>query len=365
MGVPDYWPDTGWKEGLGEQERTAHLSALVPRAEYYHGWDYYLELMQELDTSTKFYTCDLQPESDPAQVITKYIGAAVQASPYKTAKFESARLSEKDQKVHASTVGKFLFTNTERPEFADGTYSVSRIKVIYNPGRWEKYIAYMTQHKPGLDALGAVAWVTPTVSQNGFSFPIIDATRGECYLVHGTKEQTIKLIAQNGFGPEYCNDRGKFQGGYGSLGQGSYLSDNLAKCATYASCPKCKTSGGPCDCGDESGPLERMAIIARAFIPENTKVTTKKDYSYSGQSLEHKKERPMVIGLSNKQGSKWPNNVFLVRHKDMVYPEFIIFFQWPRAGFWKKNPFYEDHAWSGKNPLYEPPNPKDKGPKVT
>jgi hypothetical protein len=36
MGLPDYWPDTGWKEGLEEYDRSTHMSALDPRAEYYN-----------------------------------------------------------------------------------------------------------------------------------------------------------------------------------------------------------------------------------------------------------------------------------------------------------------------------------------
>lgn len=40
----------------------------------------------------------------------------------------------------------------------------------------------------------------------------------------------------------------------------------------------------------------------------------------------------MVIGLANKTGTKWPNNVFLVRDKGILYPEFVVFLQWPRSG---------------------------------
>lgn len=194
---------------------------------------------------------------------------------YKTAKFEAARLSEKDQKVHASTVAKFVFTDPERFEFKDDSYRLTRLKVIKNETLWRDYEASRTVRVPGLDALDQVEWASGTVTENGFSFPIIDKARGECYLLHGTRETTIKLIAENGFGPEYCNYRGKLEGGYGSLGQGTYLTDNLAKCATYASCPECKTSGGPCDCTDGVEPIERMALIARALILKDRKVTTK------------------------------------------------------------------------------------------
>jgi hypothetical protein len=90
-----------------------------------------------------------------------------------------------------------------------------------------------------------------------------------------------------------------------------------------------------------------MALIARALILKDTKVTSKKELSYQGHSLEHKPERPMVIGLANKPGTKWPNNVFLVRDKGILYPEFVVFLQWPRSGIsaqksmWMSNPLYE------------------------
>jgi hypothetical protein len=334
MGCPSYWPNGGWQDGLGpglgERAREWQTNPLFEGA-------------------SKFKTCDVPQDSEIFRVIAAYVNAAVKASPYKTAKFESARLSEKDQKVHASTVGKFLLTDVDRPEFSDGKYRMTRIKIVNNPTLWSDYEKARLCRPKHLDALKDVSWVTTTVTENGFSFPVINQADGECYLLHGTKESTIKLIAENGFGPEYCNYRGRFAGGYGSLGQGTYLTDNLAKCATYASCFTCKTSGGPCDCkdGDGNEPLERMALIARALILQDTKVTTKKELSYQGQSLDHKPERPMVIGLANKEGTKWPNNVFLVRDKTIVYPEFVVFFQWPRAGFsaqrtmWNNNPLYQ------------------------
>ena len=332
MSFPPYWPTTGWESGLGS------------------GLDDGTREWQDnplFEGASKFQTCDVPRDSDVFRAICKYIKAAVKASPYKTAKFESARLSEKDQKVHVSTVGKFLFTDPERPEFADRKYKVTRIKLVRNDTLWRDYEKSRLKRNKSLDALERVDWVSSTVTEGGFSFPIINQSEGECYLMHGTKATTIKLIAQNGIGPEYCNYRGGAKGGYGSLGQGTYLTDNLAKCATYASCPKCQASGGPCDCTNGIQPLERMALIVRALILENTKVTTKKELAYQGQSLEHKAERPMVIGLASKPRTKWPNNVFLVRDKSIVYPEFVVFFQWSgselpmQQPIWQNNPMFE------------------------
>ena len=324
------------------------------------------KVLADANGGIHFFTCALDSESAIYNTITDYIGAAAEAHPYKTQKFEAARLRTGGQ-ITPKTIGNYLNPGFKAPKFTTGSYAVTRILVVYNPTSWTDFTNFRTEYRANLIQAGLgnanpimqrISWAKPPSDPYGigFSFPVLDANIGECFLFHGTGGATIPKIAEGGFGPEYCKYRPKLFSGYGSLGQGSYLSDNLAKSATYCDCPSCGRNG-PCACVDAKGnPVERVAVISRAIVPPDTEThrgrRTGKLFSHQHVNLKGDDQRqnpirsqwppapvttdeikgsPLVIGLNtdDKFIRKWPSNVFLFRDKKMLYPEFLVYFTWP------------------------------------
>jgi hypothetical protein len=338
--VPSYWPREGWIHGLkpGPAHPTQRLFHIVNLRD--ESGSALLEqgklgllskpkkddFKSDKGVADPVWSCDLPLDSGPRKVIIDYLASAVSHLPYETTEFEAARLKHQG-KVTVGTIVDFARGKVEIFPLKDKRYRITRIRVVYSPARWNAYLAFKRKHR-GYD-LSGISWAGEQQKSEDFQFPQT-ADVGECFLVHGTAFDTVELIARGGFGPEYCKDRG-LKGGYGSLGQGTYLTDNLAKISTYANCPKCDFSGGPCDCVDVDGePLERVGIISRVFIPEGVKLTDEKKMAYKRDPLTKHPERPMVIGQAGHgdEETDWPNNVFLLRDKDMAYPEMLVFFRW-------------------------------------
>jgi hypothetical protein len=278
------------------------------------------------DVEDLVWTCELPDDSSPCQLILAYLQSAVKNSPYRTVEKEAARLKH-DGHMNPAALWDWARGNVTIFDFNENRYEITQVRVIYSPRRWNAYLKYKTEHEPA--DLSRISWAGEQQMVKDFKFPL-SYDEGECFLVHGTAFKTMKLIARGGFGPSFCKHR--FIGGYGSIGQGSYLTDNLAKISTYANCPSCDINGAPCDCVDTDGkPLERVAIISRVFIPKDVKFTTEKKKAYMGDPLTKHPDRAMVIGLAAPHGEKatsWPNNVFLLRHPDMAYPELLVYFRW-------------------------------------
>jgi Poly(ADP-ribose) polymerase catalytic domain len=379
---PAYWPRGPWFLGLGDQNGTEYkMRKTVVRGvggspdkkrtslregdfrKKGKGEDFTEVLEGELRRvmDTDFWTCELPEDSGMSRALHGYLNESAHNHPYTTKRHEGARLAAGGD-FNSTAVRQYLNPKFKTPAFKEGTYEISRILVIYNPDRWNKYVAFRTTYRAemptneGNPLLNQIRWANSGSETGGgaSNFPVIDSLIGECFLVHGTRGANMKLIAQHGFGPEHCTYRKSHWSGFGSLGEGSYLSDNLAKSATYCDCPKCHCHG-PCACLDGDGnPVERVAIIARAIIPSDSigyhkRLSNKAKHlnlvgaderkhrrpmSESGEPLEvpDPKGAPMFIGLtSNRKRAPWPNNVFLVRKKDIIYPEFAVFFRWPSA----------------------------------
>ncbi len=340
--VPGYWPRGGWSHGLerplggggGGELFTIVDNPCTPDSQvdivYSSRWG--MTSLPEpsalksddngADVEDLVWTCELPQTSAPCQRVLAYLHSAVKNCPYETVKIEGARLAHGGS-MNVGAIWDWAFGDVPIFQFMDNRYEITQVRVIYSPKRWDAYLKYKSEHVAA--DLSKINWAGDPQETEGFKFPL-SFEQGECFLVHGTAFKTMKYIARGGFGPQYCKHR-KI-GGYGSIGQGSYLTDNLAKISTYANCPGCDTSGAPCDCVDDDGlPLERVAIISRVFIPKGVKLTTHKKLQYKSDPLTKKPDRAMVIGMAG-ESSKWPNNVFLLRHADMAYPEMLVYFRW-------------------------------------
>ena len=372
--VPSYWPEGPWTPGILAPDASGPASDLVLKrtrdkkddtvktTALRQSTGQTIDKAMQATIGVNFFTSPLDSTGAVYKTIAMYIGAAALDAPYKTDRFEAARLKTGGQ-ITPKTVQQFLRPTLKVPEFNVTSYRIRRILTIYNPKRWDTYVSMRAQYRvnlaPGAHALmQRLNWAAAPSDPFGWGlqFPVIDQELGECYLFHGTSKGTLPFITGGGFGPEFCAYRANFFSGYGALGQGSYLSDNLAKSATYAPCPACQKNG-PCACVDANGqPVERYALIARTIVPTDTEThkgkRTTNFFAHQHVNLRGQDQRSagrpgapqpvpsdqiggpkVVLGIKThgERGiKKWANNEFLFRDKAMLYPEFLVCFVWPK-----------------------------------
>jgi hypothetical protein len=164
------------------------------------------------------------------------------------------------------------------------------------------------------------------------NFPVINDAVGEVYLLHGTTEGIMKLIANGGFRPDLGANYGtKDHPRYGALGQGSYFSDAFGKVMTYTLCPRCLAY--LCDCKGRDGKgLERYTMLTRTllgvpksvFYQESQRKKSVKQIPKGKESVYGK------VGFRAGRGNftLWDANEFLVKSADQIYPEFLVYWRW-------------------------------------
>ncbi|HEY0784623.1 MAG TPA: hypothetical protein VGD62_02055 [Acidobacteriaceae bacterium] len=371
--TPSFWPEGPWTPGLLPAGTATASDLVLKRTHDKHDATVKTSSLRQvsgksIDKGTEaalganFFTAPLDSGGAVYRTIAMYIGAAALDSPYKTDRFEAARLKTGGQ-ITPKTMQQFLRPTLKVPEFNVTSYRLKRILAVYNASRWNTYCnmraEYRTNLAPGSHALmQRLNWAAPPSDPFGWGiqFPVIDQELGECYLFHGTNKGTLPFITGGGFGPEFCAYRANAFSGYGALGQGSYLSDNLAKSATYAPCPSCQKNG-PCACVDANGnAVERYALIARTIVPTDTEThkgkRTTNFFAHQHVNLRGQDQRSTPIQPGTPQAvpsdqiggpkvvlgikttgiggiKKWANNEFLFRDKAMLYPEFVVCFTWP------------------------------------
>lgn len=242
---------------------------------------------------SRYWTATLPRNSKVFEAIDKYIQESIKNAPYvphtRQQRWEAGRLKNGGKLGPMQVLYAARKSNLAKVEDASGLH-ITKIKVVCNPIHWGNYTTFRDQvnrwNKDIKTIDDIVKFVAPQkTAGDGFRIPVISRHRGEVYLFHGTKKKTANLIAMSSVKPDII-DHPRFIGGYGSLGQGTYLSDNFAKIAIYTTCPGCGSSVA-CACTGKSGHAkERVAVLSRVVFPSDTETTTEKPTPQTKRSVK-------------------------------------------------------------------------------
>lgn len=231
-----------------------------------------------------------------------------------------------------------------------GRVVITKIRVIRHDELWNRYESARERIRndigqtpepraltTGGKVYGRSAVVFTTQSDQGLTagsserLPVLDNALGEVLLMHGTLPDVIKIIADQGFNPNF--NEGEKKGDvtrYGALGQGTYFGDSFAKVQTYTGCPICNAL--TCKCEDQNGePMDRMLILARCLLGIPTKARTHDSHRKEDTSTI-KAGKHSVIGQERGILKSWTlfgSNEFMIKRADQMYPEFVVY--WHRV----------------------------------
>lgn len=204
---------------------------------------------------------------------------------------------------------------------------ITRIEEVTNYPLLAEYEAY----KNTLDMTGAQRPLKKIRPTTWLFTEGLDETKGEVYLLHGTSDAVIDLIAHGGFRPDLSVNHGTVEHPrFGSLGQGAYFSDSMSKVMSYTADPYYG------DYEFESA-HEYRVILAKVLLG-----MPKKKHSFlqlGWDSLRHqsindiKEDRHSVYSQGLLSGKKHIHqiasgtNEFLIKHAAAAYPQYIIYWQ--------------------------------------
>ena len=152
----------------------------------------------------------------------------------------------------------------------------------------------------------------------------LNANRNEVYLYHGTSLFSAGKIAQNGFNAAKFNSHNSIRG-YGLLGRGTYLTDQLPKAALYAMCALCGEYRCACKTFDEKL-IPKVTLLCKVALG-NPEIIEKKDNKII-HDIKYKDDCHARVALSKKynHASQYDSNEYAVMNDNAVFPVYAIYY---------------------------------------
>ena len=196
---------------------------------------------------------------------------------------------------------------------------MTELRLVHHHALWRRYQERKERLKAELQQRGIFKPTQKVHWQESLSngLPVLDPTVGEVWLYHGTSEWGVNSILQSGFDPaKYCVFEHVLKiipRGYGPLGQGTYLTDNFAKSATYVNATA----------EDDEAP--RHILICRVLLG-NIKVVPEKDRKACDNTDLPAQGFHSAYGPRQDAypGSKFDCNEFCINDGAQIYPEYVI-----------------------------------------
>ncbi|KAH3763834.1 hypothetical protein Pelo_4303 [Pelomyxa schiedti] len=262
-------------------------------------------------------TCNVKKSDKLWEILVQLIHSTSDTETFQSGAFEFARLKKAAE--HGSLL-QFLYQEVwSPPQYQGKTESVTihDIKVINNPLLWARYhetrrnIATSLKERGISTPLAGVCWHAPL--ENGL--PVLNAEIGECWLLHGTNQLSMKQITKTGFNANFS--KYNWFTGYGALGKGIYCSDSFSKVSTYVQCPECLQNDCSCD-------ALKAVLLCRVVLGN----------VYVDKTKSHKWDDKIPAGYDSAWGpfsklvpdSSFSSNEFCLGDAQ-IYPEFCIFYK--------------------------------------
>ncbi len=266
---------------------------------------------------TANYT-QLNRDSDEFKAIAKELQKSTDHRK-KAMRFEPAYLNKAARKGGVGGLLKTLYSmvTTDQKEFGgdDEQVILHKVEKIDNQ---DLRTAYEQEVNTKVSTYSLNHHYNPDSWKTTFS---LNTEKGEHMLFHGTSNSISNLISDTGFKPELCTYN-KFSG-YGSLGKGTYFTDEFSKNATFSSCDKCGQFR--CSCQTEDGqPAPRIALLSRVVLGNAYKDTTK-NRKYSKNIING---YDSSVGISKKLDpkSKFNSSEFIIGKGSRAYPQYKIYY---------------------------------------
>lgn len=210
---------------------------------------------------------------------------------------------------------------TEPPEFGgeDELIFIQEIVCVENKDLHDKY-QQVVNNIPVLmkDELLNLGLKIPVLSEK------LDANKNEIYLYHGTSLFSAGKIAATGFNCTQFNSHNSIRG-YGLLGRGTYLTDQLPKAGLYALCALCGEYR--CSCKSYNGNLISKAAFLCKVALGKPEVIIKKDNKIIHETqFEQGCHSRVAISKKINTESAYESNEFAVMADNAVYPQHVIYY---------------------------------------
>jgi Poly(ADP-ribose) polymerase catalytic domain len=202
--------------------------------------------------------------------------------------------------------------NQKRLQVRQGDWQVHLVLVCMNLDRWSKFQACRDNFdRSGVDATEDFKDFNWSVAggEDGGTFPVINAKRGECWLWSGQSLDILHGVMARGFQRIHCESNATT--GYGAMGRGNYFTDKFSKALLYAMNLRNEYFGAA------KGSDIRVLMLSRVLLGNYYDLDTATKEEKTAQRFAHNLELTGSAQYERRKRIEYVDSVTLYRDKKL------------------------------------------------